>query len=319
MTGRPRAGRAFAPGHLTGIFRAAGDDAPDPRARGSIGVGLVLELGARAEARWEPGPRRSIAVRSRDGAPLPITQEAVRRLVGDRRGRMRVDLHHELPIGQGFGMSAAGTLAAALAVSRAIGAPRRRAIEVAHLAELDGGGGLGGVAAILGGGLEIRRRPGVPPWGRIDHRPGPARIWVALAGRGMATPPLLSDPDQMHRVLAASSRLPALLRAPSIAGFARASERFTDRLGLAPPPLRAALRRLRRSGAWAAQSMFGASLFAIPRSRAAEPRIRRALAELGLPAVEIGCAVRGAHLLPPIGPPDGRRKDFRGGPARRRP
>lgn len=297
---RDRAGRtarAFAPGHVTGFFAPAATGR-DPRARGSVGAGVVLELGVVAEAAYRPGARRTIRLAADTAEPLPISRDVTERLLGARTGRLDVRLVHQLPIGQGFGMSAAGALATALAVGRVLGEPTRRSVETAHLADLFGGGGLGGVAAILRGGLEIRRSPGIPPWGSAVHRPFPSPLWVGVTGARIPSPGLLRDPDFLDRVRRASAgALTSLESRPTPLRWVEASEAFSDRLGLAPSTLRALLRSLRRAGIPASQAMFGRSFFALPSG----PTRRRALVELlerhRLRGVELRAASRGAHLV----------------------
>ena len=291
--GRRRAS-AFAPGHVTGLFAPAASG-PDPRARGSVGAGVVLDRGVVATATWSrDGPRR-LSVRSPDTADLPISSEVARRLWSPSGGTLEVELTHGLPIGQGFGMSAAGALATALAVAKAMGAPRSRAIEVAHLADLFGGGGLGGVSAILGGGLEVRERAGVPPHGRVLHRPFAPSIFLAVTGRPIPSPPLLGDPRFLARVAdAAEEGLEYLQRETSVERFLVASERFTDRLRLAAPPLRRLVRSMRSGDVGAAQAMFGRSLFAVAVTPEGRGRVIRSLQKAGLPAVELNAASRGA-------------------------
>jgi pantoate kinase len=290
-----RVARAFAPGHVTGVF-APDLSARDPRGRGSVGAGVVLELGVWATVRWRPGTRRSeVRILSDAPGPLPISAEVARRLLGDRPGRLEVQLRHELPIGQGFGMSAAGALATGLAVARALGSARQRAIETAHLADLFGGGGLGGVSAVLGGGLELRERPGVPPFGRTRHRPFSPSILLAVVGRPLPSPPLLRDRRFLERVRAqANLSLPRLRTRTDAPTFLDEAERFTDGLGLASPPVRRVLTKVRATGARAAQAMFGQSVFIVP----ADPVERRAVVEMlekaRIRAVELRAARNGA-------------------------
>ncbi|MCI4346377.1 MAG: hypothetical protein L3K07_06450 [Thermoplasmata archaeon] len=220
-----------------------------------------------------------------------------RRLLGPRRGSLELFLSHELPVGCGFGMSAAGALATALATAAALGEDRALAIQTAHLAELFGGGGLGGVAAILGGGLEVRTAPGLPPWGAVRHRTVEGSVWIATLGRPLPSPPLLRNAAFLGRVAEAGQ--PGLKRLgspPSLDRLMTESERFTDRLGLAPPQMRRTLASLRRAGARAAQAMLGRSLFAV----ASSPEIRRRMVEVfersGLRAVELRPPRTGAGL-----------------------
>lgn len=297
MTGpRPRTSRAFAPGHVTGIFRPEAVHR-DPRARGSVGAGVVLELGAWAEAEFSAGRRSRVRVVGDGRGPWPISEDAARRLSPEASGSLTVRLAHELPIGQGFGMSAAGALATALAVASISGRPRSEAVRVAHLADLFGGGGLGGVAAILGGGLEVRTKPGVPPFGEVVHRPFAPALLVGVVGRPIPSPSVLRDPGALARIARAAHGWERLGRRPSPEEFFRLSERFTDRAGLESAAVARTVAALRRRGASACQAMFGQSFFAWPRSAEARSACIDWLESEGTRAVEVHASSTGAHLL----------------------
>jgi pantoate kinase len=295
---RARHAQAFAPAHVTGIFRPA-TAGRDPRARGSLGAGIVLELGVHAAASFTPGDRRRVRIVADVDRPLPISGEVARRLFPPGNGTLTVRLRHELPIGQGFGLSAAGATATALAVGRLFGSSRSDAFETAHLADLFGGGGLGGVASIVGGGgLEFRRRAGVPPWGEVVHRPLPGSLWVGVVGGPIPSPSVLRSPRALDRIHRAAAELDDLLAHPSADRLFEASERFTDRAGLAPPALRATLRALRRRGARAAQAMFGRTFFARPGDAGSRAAVIEWLRTARIPAVELGAARSGARVGP---------------------
>lgn len=268
-----------------------------------MGAGLVLELGVRATARFRPGGARRLRVTSELRDPLTISHDVACRLLGDRKGYLHVALSHQLPVGQGFGTSAAGALATALAMATVLDLPRRRAVEVAHLADLFGGGGLGGVAAILGGGLEVRHRPGIPPLGQISHRPFPGTVWVGIVGGPMPSSHVLGDPRRLGRIDAAARALLAEHRELTPPELFALGERFTDRVRLASPRLRGVLRGLRRRGAWAFQAMFGESFAALPRSAAASRAVAEWLGRSGVRAVELGASAGGSRVLPSSGPP----------------
>lgn len=297
--GRPAEAVAFAPGHVTAVFRPD-LSARDPRGRGSVGAGFTLSAGAWARLRWRPGSVRRITVRGDGPGPFPITAEVASRMLGDRSGTLHVETRHELPVGQGFGMSAAGALATALAGARLFRRPRVTAVEVAHLADLFGGGGLGGVSSILAGGIELRQSPGIPPWGRVLHRRWTGALFVSVAGRAIPSPAILGDPRWHRRIERASAgALGRLGNRPTAASIAEEGERFTDRLGLAPAALRSRLRALRRSGSPVFQAMFGTALVAVPRTRAEEVRLLDALRSADLVALRLGAAAGGAAAVDP--------------------
>ena len=294
-----RVAAAFAPGHVTGLF-SPDLRARDPRGRGSVGAGLVLELGVHATVRWRPvGRRPSVRVRADTRRPLPISADVARRLLGDRPGELEVTLRHELPIGQGFGMSASGALATGLAVAAALGSDRQHAIETAHLAELFGGGGLGGVAAILGGGMELRDRPGVPPYGHVRHAAFRPSILLAIVGPPLPSPPLLRSEEFLDRVRAAAGAgLPRIRLHPDGRTLMAEAEGFTDALGLASPSVRRRVAEIRATGASAAQLMFGNGVVAIAHSEPERRAVLRLLEREGARSVELNATVRGAHLVP---------------------
>lgn len=274
---------SFAPGHVTGYF-SPDLSARDPRGRGSLGAGVVLEAGVHCDAAYTPGPRRLLRVRGSTDAPLPISVDVARRLLGDRTGRLTVTLRHALPIGQGFGMSAAGALATGLGVAQVLDVDRDRAIEIAHLAELYGGGGLGGVAAILGGGTELRVRPGVPPWGDVVHRTVRAELLVGAVGEEIPSPPRLLDPKFRARVTAAFQEVaPTIRRAPTLPELFDQAEPFTDALDLGRAATRRLIQALRATGVRCAQGMLGASFFAWAPTKISGQRAEALLASRSLP------------------------------------
>jgi pantoate kinase len=292
-----RRGRAFAPSHVTGLVLPR-VEARDPRERGSLGAGIVLDVGVTATVAWRPASRPRVRVRSNVGSDLPISKDAARRLLRDRPGELEVRLEHALPVGAGFGSSASGALATSLAVASALELPQRRAVEVAHLADLFGQGGLGGVAAILGGGLELRLRPGLPPAGRSLRLPYDRPVTVGTLGRPIPTRTVLSDPAWLRRFSRAQGLYDLLVEDRTPEGFWTAAERFTDTIGLASPTLRAVLRGLRRRRARAAQAMFGESFLAeIPAGRAGAVA-RSWLSDRSISMHEGLPAARGARALP---------------------
>jgi len=292
-----RFGRAFAPNHVSGFF-VPRLEARDPRGRGSVGAGLVLEAGVTATAQWVPDVRPSVRVRWEGTGRLEISEAVAARLLAARPGRLRVHLEHALPIGQGFGSSAAGAVATGLAVAEALELPRRRALEVAHLAELFGGGGLGGVAAILGGGLEVRVRAGLPPRGRVVRTEVDETVLVGTVGAPIRSTVILREPRRLRHFAEGERIFATFLSGPGWEEFWDSAQRFTDLAGLVPPRLAATLRGLRRRGVSAAQAMFGRSFFATSPSMNDRGPLLRWLTGERIRFREVPVARAGARMLP---------------------
>jgi pantoate kinase len=299
----PRNAFAVAPGHVTGIFVPEVED-PDLIAQGSRGAGVVLDVGVSARATLQRASREgegALRIRERgEAARFPITQEALQSLPGLRDWDVEVDLQHELPVSQGLGMSAAGSLAACLATAELLGLPSRAAVEAAHRAEVRLHGGLGGVVSILEGGVEVRRKAGLPPHGVVERTPMAQGFFLGTLDRPLPSPPLLSDPEFLLRVRRAGERWLSELGPPPIRWEALLSvfEVFTDELGLAPPPLRDAMLSLRQQGCRCAQTMLGNTLLAWAPDEDAEERLIRTLRQARLTLRRVHVGREGARSRP---------------------
>ncbi|MEN6609229.1 MAG: GHMP kinase, partial [Methanoregulaceae archaeon] len=141
--------RAFSPGHISGYFRRV--EGRDPASTGSLGGGVVISEGVIASA--EPGSNTRVVVQRQDypgrllseSTGSPPVEYALERL----GVRARITTSCRLPIGAGFGMSAAAILSSVTAVNELLGldlTPEEIAAS-AHESEVVHRTGLGDVAA----------------------------------------------------------------------------------------------------------------------------------------------------------------------------
>lgn len=285
---------AFAPGHVSGLF-AVHDEAQDPLAKGSRGGGWNLVLGATATV--TPAAQTRIRIAGRD-IDAPVTQQALARLAP--RQAFAVDLRLDLPIGQGFGMSAAGTLAACLAATHELGLDPDEALAATHAAEVSAGTGLGDAIGSWFGGGELRIRPGVPPHGwamRIEPPPQTAFLFCVL-GEGIPTPSIIRDDAWKERTrrLAdpAIDRILAVGRPLAWDLLLREAAAFSRALGLMPPAMQAAGDAMPPGVLWG-QCMLGNTLWATGKP-AALASARASLATVGT-VLSCGVDLAGARQL----------------------
>ena len=306
----PARAAAFCPGHVTGLFEIHDQD-PDPVKRGSRGAGFSLSQGALTYVEVAPADSMRIEVMlDKEPAEAPVSREALtellRQAVRDgrvplnkdapkgQRARIHVrawtDLH--LPVSQGFGMSAAGALSAALALARCLRMGRSEALRAAHVADVTQRGGLGDVVGASVGGFEIRTAPGIPPYGATTGFVGYGDAVLCVAGGRLETRAVLSDPEKRTKVNAAGARaVDALLKEPSLARFLEESQRFARESGLLTPRLAEAMEAARPHG-HASVSMLGNSLFAFGNV----PRLVDALERFGETRV-VPVSEAGARLV----------------------
>lgn len=180
---------AFAPAHVSGLF-AVHDEVGDDLAKGSRGAGWCIHKGAWAAA--IPGEETTISINGKLSA-APVTTLALNQLAPD--ANFAIDIRLDLPTGQGFGMSAAGTLAACLAVASELDLEPEYALEATHHAEVTHGTGLGDAIGSWFGGGELRLKPGVPPhgWAMQIHPPTDQEFLFLTMGDAVPTASIIRD------------------------------------------------------------------------------------------------------------------------------
>lgn len=255
---------AFCPGHISAFFHAVDD--PDPLRRGSRGAGLCVTKGVRTRVTVERAGAPSVAVRLNGGeAPAEVTRSAVLALLGDQPYRVVVESEVELPISQGFGMSGAGALSAALALNEALalGRSREELVAIAHRAEVEHMTGLGDVYPQALGGMEVRVSPGAPPHGEVRRFPLESEVLLCIIGQPVRTTEVVGNPGIMEGINRVGKRcVDAFLQDPRLENLFRLARRFDMETGLVDERILAAMEASRPHGD-SALSMLGRSLFAV--------------------------------------------------------
>jgi pantoate kinase len=252
--------RAFAPAHVSGLF-AVHDEDPDPLKKGSRGAGWSLDDGAVAQVVKADSLRIRV---NGEAVEAAVTRTALGRLAPGQG--VDVDLRLALPVGQGFGMSAAGTLAACLAAGDALGLEPEAALEAAHVAEVESGTGLGDAVGSWFGSGEVRMKPGCPPHGwalRIEPPPG-TRFLFCVLGHGIPTPSIIRDAAWKRKTRElgdpAVDRILAAKREGAWERILLESSSFSQALGLMPEAMRRAGTLLPAGCTWG-QSMLGNTMW----------------------------------------------------------
>ncbi|OPY37687.1 MAG: Pantoate kinase [Methanoregula sp. PtaU1.Bin051] len=249
---------AFCPGHISGYFKRV--DGPDAATTGSVGAGLVISEGVLACV--TPAERTDITVwqtdhsrnRVRIAGDSPPIRYAMKKLSVDAS----VMTECRLPVGAGFGLSAAALLATITALNQLydIGMDERRIAHLAHETEIVHRTGLGDVTSCRGGGMVVRTVAGIDaPVRRIHGLSGPVS---AVSFGPINTPSVLGSPGQMEKVAAAfPSGEPK-----TIEDFFSYSRAFTEKSGLITPQVREVLDFCDHNGINASMTMLGNGVFA---------------------------------------------------------
>jgi len=254
---------AFAPGHISAFFEPFYFHQNLDRS-GSRGAGISVSLGATSQVAIQPALQQTIAVQI-NGKPshAPVTKKALQYLVGNTSLKINVHTVLDLPVSQGLGMSAAGALSSTIAAADILNLPRENAIKAAHYAEVQLHTGLGDVVASSFGGIEIRRKAGLPPWGMLVHIPGNFDIVICVIGKKIETKKILSDTKKLHEITSYGRYCTKkLLEKPSVEHLFSLAWEFTKEIDLADVKVVEAIKIAQTHG-MASMCMLGNSVFAV--------------------------------------------------------
>lgn len=182
----------FVPGHITGFFTIENHDIS--LKKGSCGAGILLSKGVRTSI--SQSSKFKIDVNQGDST---VIDEVLKILEIDTDFKITQDI--QLPIGAGFGTSAASALSLALALNEYLdlGYSNELCGQIAHMAEVNIGGGLGDVIAQTGQGMVLRIQPGAPGIGEIKSFKTDAAIaWKTFGG--IETSSIIQDP-RYHQII----------------------------------------------------------------------------------------------------------------------
>lgn len=155
----------FVPGHITGFFNIENHE--NPLKNGSCGCGFLLDKGVTTTIKRTTKDKTSIKINGK----TDLRNETIIRKVLDIMDiydNFKISQEITLPIGAGFGTSASAASGTAIGVSKILdlGNSLEKSGQIAHLAEVALGSGLGDVIAELGRGIVLRTKAGAPGIGK---------------------------------------------------------------------------------------------------------------------------------------------------------
>ena len=255
----PATVRAFCPGHISGYFKPVltGDLATT----GSLGAGVVIDQGVTVDVARARFPEVSILRKDMNGRilesrPGSAPVESLMEMMGVSS---RIVTECRLPIGAGFGLSAAALMASALALNvlHDLGLSREECAGLAHITEVEHRTGLGDVAACQEGGMDCRNGAGLA--GEIRRDYDRDLHMAAVTFSALPSPSVLNSPESLERI---TSAFPG--KCPdSPEEFFLLSRQFAEASGLITPPVRNALSVCDARGIPASMTMLGNGVFAM--------------------------------------------------------
>jgi len=211
----------FVPGHITGFFTI--EDHDITLKKGSCGAGFLMSRGVRTTI----SDSDELEIDVNQGGSTVIDEVLKIMEIGTD---FKVTQDIQLPIGAGFGTSAASALSLTLALNEFLdlGYSTELCGQIAHMAEVNLGAGLGDVIAQTGHGLVLRVEPGAPGIGKIksfEHD-----VFIAWKTFGaIETSSVIQNPRH-HQVISdvGLKYLEYFEEKPSLKNFLDFSNRFSN-------------------------------------------------------------------------------------------
>lgn len=210
----------FMPAHITGFFSIENND--NPLKNGSCGAGFLLDRGV--ETTLEDSSEFKTNVNQ--GSDIVINEVLKYFNIEDS---FEITQDIQLPIGAGFGTSAASALSLSLALNEFFdcGYSKNGCGQIAHKAEVSLGGGLGDVIGQTGSGLVLRTRPGAPGVGKIKSFEEDIYVATKFFGK-IDTASVIRNPEH-KKIISVNGRkcLDSFKKNSSVENFLRLSYEFS--------------------------------------------------------------------------------------------
>jgi pantoate kinase len=309
---RERSASAFSPAGISSFFEICdrnpdGTRIEDPSRIGARGGGFGLQRGVTTVVR----AKQSKNTRIRSYINSEITEAKTSKTVAEEllkrlNDKFDVEIKHqvEVPIGSGFGTSAAGAFSCGLALAKALEIPvtYNEVGIIAHNADVICGTGLGTVEGLAVGGLVLVIEPGAPGIGVTDQIPiSPDMRIVAGSFQPIKKETVLLSEDK-RTIINKFGRetMKKILQKPNIENFMRSCRDFAVEIGLMSKRVKDLIEDADKEGILGAtQNMLGEAVHAAAYEEDLEsviPVFKRHLPDRSIVVSKID--FQGARLLP---------------------
>lgn len=270
---------AFSPSGISSFFEVCtkekdGTIISNPLKIGSRGGGFALKKGVTTKVLIQKTRLNKnnveILINDRQAPEAKTTKKIINLILENVRKKYDIIVQHivEVPIGAGFGTSAAGALSCGLALSDALNLPLtyNQIAQAAHIADIVCQTGLGTVEGLTMGGLVLIVESGAVGYGLIDRIliKSDLQIVAGVFKSVKKSSVLLSDEKVKIINALAKKTMSNILKKPDIENFLKNCKSFSFESGLASKRVRKLVEDAEEAGAiGATQNMIGEAVHAI--------------------------------------------------------
>ena len=262
---------AFCPAGISSFFLAKTPTQPPYTMEkshkvGAQGGGFVIAKGVHTQLNLSPAKTADteVHINGRLAPEAKVPLEVCNLLSTKIDGCYHIVGKHdvEVPIGAGYGASAAGAVSTAMALSKAVGLKMtlNQMAQYAHLAELRCATGLGSVSGVIRGGAILILEAGAPGYDRVDWLPlEPSHRIVTASFAPIPKEDIIFSPTTQEAVnREAQIVLTQILSNPTPVLFLKLCNQFARKAGFLSQRLSKILEKVLNAGALGAtQNMIG--------------------------------------------------------------
>lgn len=272
----------FAPSHITGFFEIK--DNNEPLKKGSRGAGIALDTGVvtnldLTEKARSNGSNIEVTINGeKDQKNTTITNKTLEIMDAKfnissilEENLLKIDHEVDVPIGAGFGISAACAIGTSLGIAKLLklNMTFNQTTNMAHLAEIEMQSGLGDVVAEVNGGITLRIKEGAMGVGVLDKLlPKNEDLYIICKSLGgIETSEIIGDPGHKERInKTGGAMLNQLLKDPVPETFLKLSKKFAVNTQLLSPEVSEIIDILETETMGASMAMLGNTAFAISKT-----------------------------------------------------
>ncbi len=257
--------------HITGFF-SIHDEHPDPLFRGSRGAGFSISRGITTRVEFSDDKKNHFYFNNNEVSSeiANVTNNVLKQflilLKLEKERDFGISIFHEfdVPLSCGFGASASGALGCSFALNDLLGInlEEKTLYGIAHIAEINEGGGLGDILSLYQGGWEFRSKEGAPFIGQAENIVQNGYKIATVTFGEISTKSIIKSKEWKEKINVVGDHfVDCIVNEPSIINFAKMSKEFSLGTLLVTPDIIEFYEELSADDVLVSQIMLGNGVF----------------------------------------------------------
>lgn len=195
---------AYCPASLSLLFNVCLE--PTILQSGSTGLGFTVDKGVKAIV--EESDRQTVFFNGKE-IKFPTVDSSINKITSQT---FNVFLESPLPLGFGFGISAASAISTILVINKllCLNLTQNEIFRITHIAEIENRTGLGTVGTVSTGGFSLKTRAGFPPHVKKFPYSG-INVYTIVIGK-LLTPSILKNRSAVKKINSAADSVLKLIK-----------------------------------------------------------------------------------------------------------